>query len=189
MAYEQVSNQQSEADKGLYQEKISNTESSRELMTMSDFYRCFKTIDNNANGNCLFESMAYLLEGSLYELEHGVTSSDEIRYMVGEFYRKFDKDIYYPENTIEYRIKLGNMFDNIDDEMPHDYNIYNDKVWASMTDVLICSLIFEININLYKYSSELNMYLLEKINSQYNFPETVNLLYNGVNHFEALEYN
>jgi hypothetical protein len=109
--------------------------------------------------------------------------------MVGNFYREFDKDIDYLESTIEYKIKIGNIFDNMDDEMQHDYNIWNDKVWASMTDVLICSLIFEININLYKYNSNTNMYNLEKITSQYNFINTVNLLYNGINHFEAIVYN
>ena len=79
------------------------------------------------------------------------------------------------------------MFDNFDDEMPHDYNIWNDKTWASMTDLLICSLIFEVNIDLYKYDSITDIYNLEHITSQYNFKNTINILYNGINHFEAIE--
>ena len=157
-------------------------------LTTREFNNCFIVIANNADGNCLFESIEKLLDGSLYELEHGFTSASDIRTMVGEFYRNFDKDIDYPDSTIEYQIKIGNIFDNIDDEMQHDYNIWNDKVWASMTDVLICSLIFEVNINLYKYNSNTSMYHLEQITSQYNFINTVNLLYNGVNHFEAIVY-
>ncbi len=158
-------------------------------LSKREFNNCFNVIANNADGNCLFESIEYLLVGSLYELKNGYTSASDIRAMVGNFYRDFDKDIDYPESTIEYKIKIGNIFDNIDDEMQHDYNIWNDKVWASMTDVLICSLIFEININLYKYNSSTDMYNLEKITSQYNFINTVNILYNGINHFEAIVYN
>jgi hypothetical protein len=156
------------------------------MLSSQQFDSRFITVANNADGNCLFESIEHLLSGSVYEKEHGVITAENIREAVGEFYRNFDKDIDYPEQTIEYRIKIDNLFDNMDDEMPHDYNIWNDKVWANMTDVLICSLIFEINIDLYTYVSEYNTYRLEKITSQYDYKKTVNLLYNGVNHFEAL---
>ena len=159
------------------------------MLSETEFNNCFIVVANNADGNCLFEAMEHLLSGSLYELEHGYTSAATIREMVGNYYREFDKDIEYPESTIEYKIKIGNLFDNIDDDMPHDYNIWNDKVWASMTDVLICSLIFEMNINLYKHNRDTNTYHIEKITSQYNFINTVNLLYNGINHFEAIDYN
>lgn len=156
------------------------------MLTNIEFNNYFSAIPNNADGNCLFESIECLLVGSTYELEHGETTSEEIREMVGNFYKNFDREIDYPINTIEYNIKMGIIFDNFDDEMSHDYNICNDKVWASMTDVLICSLIFEININLYKFVAQTNTYHLEKIKSQYNFTNTINLLYNGINHFEAL---
>ena len=149
------------------------------MLTTDQFRSLFVVVPNHADGNCLFESIEYLIKGA--------HSAPEIREMVGEFYRNFDKNIDYPESTIENTIKIGNLFDNIDDEMPHDYNIWNDNVWASMTDVLICSLIFEVNINLYKYHSEIEMYHVEKITSQYNFTNTVDLLYNGINHFEALD--
>ena len=156
-------------------------------LTSTDFHNCFTVIPNSADGNCLFESIEYLLSGSLYELDHGKLTAAEIREMVGNFYREFDKNIDYPESTIEYTIKMGIIFDNIDEEMPHDYNIWNDKVWASMTDVLICAVLFEININLYKYNKNTDCYYIEKIKPQYNYINTVNLLYNGINHFEALD--
>jgi hypothetical protein len=149
------------------------------MFTGDQFHNRFVVVSNNADGNCLFESIEYLIKGAY--------SASEIREMVGEFYRNFDKCIDYPESTIENTIKIGNLFDNFDHEMQHDYNIWNDNVWASMTDVLICSLIFEVNINLYKYHSEIQMYHVEKITSQYNFTNTIDLLYNGINHFEALE--
>lgn len=159
------------------------------MLKFKEFHNLFRVVVNNADGNCLFESMEYLLDGSLYELDHGHKSAEEIREMVGNFYREFDKDIDYPESTIEYAIKMGILYDNVDDEMPHDYNIWNDKVWASLTDVLICSVLFELNINLYKYVMETEEYHIEKIVPQYCYINTVNLLFNGINHFEALDYN
>ena len=157
------------------------------MLTSKTFNRVFHVVKNNADGNCLFEAIEYLIDGSLYTLDHGFVSAASIRQMVGNFYRDFDKNIDYPEKTIEHNIKLGNIFDNFDEEMQHDYNIWNDKVWASMTDVLICSVLFEVNIDLWKYSRETDTYHVEKIRSQYDFPETVQLLYNGVDHFEALQ--
>jgi hypothetical protein len=113
-----------------------------------------------------------------------------------------DRDADYPEDTIEYRIKMGILFDNMDDELQHDRNILNNQVWASMTDVLICSLIFQININLYTKHSSFDLddydvftsddyedtYEITKIESQYNFTHTIDLLYSNNNHFEALEH-
>jgi hypothetical protein len=169
---------------------------SKTTITFSDtaFNQCFTVIPNNADGNCLFESIETLLLGTDYELNNGPTSASKIREMVADFYKTFDRDIDYPNTTIEYNIKLGIMFDNIDDENGHDINIMNDYVWASMTDVLICSLLFEINIYLYTKKSTFDSYAhttnvkyeLSKINTQYNFKYTVHLLYNGTNHFESL---
>ena len=167
------------------------------MLTDDEFSARFKIVRNNADGNCLFESIEHKLNFSEYEFKYGITKAKRIREMVGEFYKKFDKDMDYPESTIEYRIKMGILFDNVDDEMLHDYNICNDKVWASMTDVLICSLIFEININLYVKNDsftfvgddvvDITSYELSKIETQYNFTTTIHLLYSGGNHFEALD--
>lgn len=170
------------------------------MISDTEFDSYFKIISNKADGNCLFESIEHRLIYSEYEFKHGITSSTKIRKMVGNFYKTFDREFDYPDNTIEYRIKMGILFDNIDDEMPHEFNICNDNVWASMTDVLICSLLFEMNINLYvkRVSFEIDdnddddinivtKYELTKIDSQYNFTTTMNLLYSGENHFEALE--
>jgi hypothetical protein len=117
--------------------------------------------------------------------------------MVGDFYKNFDREFDYPDDTIEYRIKMGLLFDNMDDEMLHELNICNDKVWASMTDVLICSLLFQMNIDLYikhtwveedEYDIKIiTNYELTKIESQHNFTKTTKLLYSGENHFEAIE--
>lgn len=173
--------------------------SQKEILFESEFKDLFYNVSNSANGNCFFEAMEYLLIETLYPSKHDnmLPTASEIRKMVGDFYKDFDMDIDYPSNTIEYNIKLGIMFDNIDggEEDPasyniedmgikHIYNVYHDYVWASMTDVLVCALLFDVNIDLYKSCDDL--YCLEKITSQYNWKDTVCLYYNGINHFEAL---
>jgi hypothetical protein len=165
-------------------------------LSEQEFNRHFEIVSNNANGNCLFESMERLLINTPYEKENGKLHASKIRSMVSEFYTNFDRDINYPVNTIEHDIKMGIMFDNSDfDEannvISHEYNVRNDKVWASMTDVLICSLLFEVNIYIYtknmlylKY--DMSKYDISKIKPQYNYKTTLHILYNGTNHFEAI---
>jgi len=126
------------------------------MLSYEAFHTKFLVIPNNADGNCLFESMETLLFGSPYEAEHGYTTAMAIREIVSEFYRNFDKDIEYPETSIAYKIKLCNLFDNVDEEMAHDYNIWNDKVWVSFTDVFIWFLLFEVSIYMYTYMDETN---------------------------------
>jgi hypothetical protein len=173
------------------------------MLSEKEFDKNFKIISNKADGNCLFESIEYHLIYSDYEFKYGITKATKIREMVGNFYKIFDKEKDYPDDTIEYRIKMGLLFDNIDDNdddddvMLHDINICNDKVWASMTDVLICSLLFEMNIDLYvkhnlieEDGDDINIiinYELTKIETQHNFTTTMRLLYSGKNHFEAIE--
>jgi hypothetical protein len=168
------------------------------MLTDNEFNHHFKVISNKADGNCLFESIEHQLIYSEYEFKHGITNATKIRKMVGDFYKKFDREFDYPDDTIEYRIKMGLLFDNMDDEMPHEFNICNDTVWASMTDLLICSLLFQMNIDLYvkRVSFEIDdddnidiitNYELTKIESQHNFTKTIKLLYSGENHFEAIE--
>ncbi len=171
-----------------------------DILTEEEFVTMFEIVPNSANGNCFFESMEYLLS-NLVDFGDNIPSHEEIRFMVGEFYRDFDMAIDYPEHTIEYNIKMGIMFDDIDNGVEHTksynldeigihhvYNIYQNYVWASMTDVLVCAVLFNVNINLYKKIGD--MYYLEQIKSQYSSNGfTIDLYYNGINHFEALKSN
>jgi hypothetical protein len=168
------------------------------ILSEEDFESQFQIVRNNADGNCLFESMEHLLNFSEYEFKYGITKSAKIRKMVSDFYKRFDRCIDYPESTVEYKIKMGVLFDNMDEDgLSHEDNILNDKVWASMTDVLICSLLFEMNIYLFVKNDsftfeeneviDVTTYEMSKIETQYDFKSTIYLLYSGGNHFEALE--
>lgn len=159
------------------------------MFTIDEFNAKFSVVKNKADGNCLFESIEHSLNFSEYELKHGIHRAKKIRQMVGEFYTKFDRDVDYSDTTIEYMIKMGMLFDNIDNiddgNISHDSNICNDRVWASMTDVIICSYIFGMNIEL--YVKENDSITMSKIESQYHFTSTIRLLYSGNNHFEAID--
>lgn len=155
------------------------------VLNSKQFSGIFQVIPNRADGNCLFESMYYLIRHSDYMKDAiYMPTHQEIRELVSNFYKDFDREKDYPHDTIEYAIKIGLLYDNDDNGVPHDKNVSNNYAWASMTDLLVCSVIFDVNINLYKKNGK--KFYLEKITSQYNFKITVNLLYNGKDHFEAL---
>ena len=161
------------------------------MLSRRNFNTQYDIVRNNAEGNCLFESISYLINNLPKEGEQDEFSHEDVRLLVYDFYKEFDREIKYPKEAIESAVILGILYDNDDydetnDEItPHDKNISNDKVWGSMTDLLVCSIIFDVDINLYiKYGNE---FKLEKIKYQYKNKNSINILFNGINHFEALE--
>jgi hypothetical protein len=163
------------------------------MIQSHEFNKRYDIVINNADGNCLFESISYLMNNLPEEEDlpgDRKITQEEIRMLVYDFYKNFDRDIKYPKETIENAIILGLLYDNDDEDehgeyIHHDINVSNDRVWASMTDILVCSIIFDVDINLYiKYGNE---YKLEKIKYQYKNRDTINIVYNGINHFEALD--
>jgi hypothetical protein len=163
------------------------------MLSRREFNTKYDIVRNNADGNCLFESISYLINNlpkdSSQDEEQDEFTHEDVRLLVYDYYKEMDRDIKYPNNAIENAVILGVIYDNDDyneiyEIIPHDKNVSNDKVWASMTDLLVCSIIFDVDINLYiKYGNE---FKLEKIKYQYKNKHTINILYNGINHFEAL---
>jgi hypothetical protein len=159
---------------------------------MNNLLNEYEVIANDAEGNCLFESVAYLINQLPRDDDEELLSHQDVRRMVHDFYKEFDRDIKYPSSTIETAILLGLSFDNdeydeYDEYIKHENNIEYDKVWGSVTDVLVCSLIFDVDINLFKkYGDDCYM---DKISFQYKNTYTISILYNGINHFEAIEKN
>lgn len=167
------------------------------MLSFEEFNRKFEIIRNDAKGDCLFESIAYLINNLPKEDEDEdvrVLSHKDIRSFVYNFYKKFDRDIKYPTESIENYIIMGLLYDNDDEDeygeyISHDINVSKAKVWGSMTDLLVCSVIFDIDINLYKINENGYGIKLDKMKYQYKNKNTINILYNGVNHFEAVEPN
>ena len=76
------------------------------MLSSIDFDTQYEVVRNKANGNCLFDSISYLMNG-LYD---GVQlSQEDIRLQVYEFYKDFDRDIKYQDdlrNTIPNEINF-----------------------------------------------------------------------------------
>ena len=161
------------------------------MLSRREFNTQYQVVRNNADGNCLFESISYLINNlPKGDEEQDEFTHEDVRLLVYDYYKEMVRDIKYPNEAIENAVILGLLYDNEDfsetgEIISHDRNISNDKVWGSMTDLLVCSILFDVDINLYKkYGNE---FKLEKIKYQYKNNNTINILYNGINHFEALE--
>lgn len=145
-------------------------------LTYNEFNEKFLIMVNQEDGNCLFESMSNLVN------EHHTI----IRQKVFNFYKTFDRTQKYDHHTIEYAIVLGLTFDNVDGEFKHEEFIGFDNVWASMTDILVTSLLYKVEINIYKYDEVINKYIVDKVKYQYKNYRELHILYSNNNHFEAL---
>ena len=162
------------------------------MISTIEFDTHYEVVRNRANGNCLFDSISYLM--NCIPSEDGYSQvelhQEDVRSQVYEFYKDFDRDIKYPDDTIEQAIVLGLMFENQDenehgDYISHDRNVINDRVWGSLVDILVCSMLFDVDVNL--FINHGNAFRLDKIKFQYKNKHTLDILYNGVNHFEALQ--
>lgn len=164
-------------------------------MNHIDFVNRFEVVSNPARGNCLFESVSYLFN-ELSREDEPMLSQEDVRVLIWSFYKDFNRGINYPEGTIESAILLGLLFDN-DDEgdngeiKKHDDNVANDKVWGSMIDLLVCSILFNVDICLYKKSNKDGSIDVEHIKNRRKSKknkqkQTMNILFTGSNHFEAL---
>ena len=95
-----------------------------------------------------------------------------------EFYKDFDRNIKYPDDTIEQAIVLGLMFENQDenehgDYISHDRNIINDRVWGNLVDILVCSILFDVDVNL--FINHGNSFRLDTIKFQYKNKHTLDI--------------
>lgn len=167
-------------------------------ITKDDFYRQYDIVINQASGNCLFEAIAHSINVLMLNTEDFDEDEEElthqvVRSKISDFYSKFDRDIEYPKFSIESAVILGLKYDNDDyDEfeqlISHDTNVKNDAVWGSMTDLLVCSILFDVDVNLYKkfIQNDSQLFEVERISYQYKNKNAISILYNGVNHFESI---
>ena len=153
------------------------------FLTDSQFKDRFRVIHNNPNGNCLFHCFIQLLSK---ETNIKTTHVLSMRKALCSFYSQFDKTQQYDENTTRYKIWLGLLYDNIDEnEECHDVQIQFNCVWASMTDVLALSIMFQVNVILLQLDAN-NVYSIHPIFNDATYKH-IYLLYKNNNHFEALD--
>ena len=109
----------------------------------SIFEQQFREIHVRGDGNCLFNTVSYLLNGN--ERQH-----HEIRHNVCEFYKHFDFRVKNneDENTPAFKLKmLYSSDDRYDDNrVEHKVNICRPTVWGSLSDIYAICIIYNINI-------------------------------------------
>ena len=151
---------------------------------MNHFFNNKLEVINLSKFNPCSINSVILKDEEFVELSH-----EEVRMQISNFYAEFDRDIKYPECSIECAIILGLKYDNDDVDkfgqwISHDINVRNDAVWGSMTDLLVCSVLYDVDVNLYKKNN--NLFEVKRISYQYKNINTISILYNGVNHFESI---
>jgi hypothetical protein len=110
------------------------------------FNKIADVIAVKGDGNCLFHTIEFLVN----------KYHREMRRKVAEFYRSFDINIDYDENSLEFSIKnLLISDDNIDDDGSiHSKRIGENFRYASMCDVAVIALLMKINIIMFHRANE-----------------------------------
>ena len=139
------------------------------------FKTLFEILPAGDDGNCLFYSVEQL--DSTYNYK-------DLRKEVCDYYKHFDTEGSYPQDSIKERLQIQMISDNIDDDgRLHQNKICRDRVWSGIMDVIALTDILRINIVLIimrkeGYTAQPYMY---KENAK-----TIFVKYNGINHFEPL---
>jgi hypothetical protein len=117
----------------------------------SEFKERFREINVKDDSNSLFTSTSILLFGK--PIRHL-----EIRKKVCDFYKVFDFEKDFEENSIEYKLqKMGAGFDRADNDKDmseiyefnrtsHATNMCKAGVWGNMSDIYAICIIYKVNI-------------------------------------------
>lgn len=158
---------------------LETNKNSHGIITKAKFNKLFEILPAVDDGNCLFSSIEQLT--SNYDLH-------ELRQMVCEYYKNFDKDKTYPNNSPKSYLQIQMISDNEeedDDGNPqlHENSICIDFNWAGIMDVIALTDILKVNIVLMimgKQGYTTQPYVYNKRG------KTIFVKYNGKNHFEPL---
>lgn len=158
----------------------------------------YAAIPNTANGNCLFESLAYFRDDPSIGLE------DYAKYLRSELceaYQKINKKNMKKDFGYAYQINKDDFKEN-PDIRNHWKNICTDKVWAYNSDLTLLSFFMKKVIKLYQREDNaiknIEIYPDPSMDSEYKLPDdyykwnTIQILFSTLDghqdrgHFEAL---
>lgn len=159
----------------------------------------YAAIPNTANGNCLFESLAYFRDDPSIGLE------DYAKYLRSELceaYKKITKKNLKKDFGYAYQLNKEDLNENPDIKN-HWKRICTDKVWAYNTDLILLSFFMKKVIKLYQIQEDnvirnIEIYPNPNMDLEYKLPEdyykwdTIQILFSELDgdedrgHFEAL---
>ena len=117
---------------------LDNHKDSHGIITKKNFNTLFKILKAGDDGNCLFYSVEQL--DSQYNYA-------ELRNAVCDYYKDFNMDNDYIENSVKQKLQIQMISDNEEaNGTLHQDNICEDGVWAGIMDVIALTDILKINI-------------------------------------------
>ena len=154
-----------------------DTQFTREEIDREVIDKLFLIKQNNADGNCLFESVSQCLHNNM-------SKSSKYRKLVCDFYKTFENRNIYPAGSFEETIFLALLVFNNDnnDQTDHSIKICQNKIYVNTADIHILANKLKINIFIFFVKENIRIIPYLVPNSSTN----IYLKYNGINHYEAL---
>jgi hypothetical protein len=154
---------------------LDQNKNKQNIIPKTKFNHLFEILPAHDDGNCLFYSVEQL---------DSQLDFNGLRNSVCEYYKSFNKNGDYAENSIKHKLQMQMIADNEEDDGTlHQDNICNNLEWAGVMDVIALTEILKVNIILMIMSSK--GYTVQPF--IYNQrAKTIFIKYNGTNHFEPL---
>jgi len=154
------------------------------------FNTLFTVLENNADGNCLFESVEQLVGINNISTAAKSTAAN-LRKQVCDYYKSFDKEKIYDEDSLEGKLKIQMSVDNAEfhartgKELKrlHEKRICVSKEYAGMMDIMVIAMILRSNIVLLIANE--HDFTVHPIKFANDAP-IMFIKFNGEDHYEAL---
>ena len=158
-----------------YLNEINTYKNEKEIISKRYFNKFFEILKAGDDGNCLFYSIEQL---------HPKYDFSELREQLCEYYKSFNKELEYPEDSLHAKLQMQMMIDNEEEDgRLHENIICENGEYAGVMDVMALTDILKTNIilfNMTKGGYTIQPYIYKKT------AKTIFIKYNGINHFEPL---
>jgi hypothetical protein len=145
----------------------------------------FHMKENKGGGDCLFRSMAQ----NIYDDE---SRHRAIRRDICNYYKKFDMQASYPENSLEYKLQITLICEEFDsnglriDETTGEC-ISKQNVWGGTAEILVMAILYRLNIIVVSAFDDKRYSVIPYRGDSRKAP--IFLYYNGENHYQSLTPN
>ena len=145
----------------------------------------FNMKENSGGGDCLFRSIAQ----NIYNDE---SRHNTIRRDVCNYYKEFDMQASYPENSLEYKLQITLICEEFDsnglriDETTGEC-ISKQNVWGGTAEILVMAILYRLNIIVVSAFDDKRYSVIPYRGDSRKAP--IFLYYNGENHYQALTPN